>query len=111
MTALYSVLVWWQVRQGPRLQAVIQGVLTVGNAVNVGTAYGNAQGIRLDSLLKLADVKVTACDDCVCWHAAQLCIDMARGYTALQPVAPLQQPEQQEASKLLLPQPCTCVPH
>ena len=47
-----------QVRQGPRLQAVIQGVLTVGNAVNVGTAYGNAQGIKLDSLLKLADVKV-----------------------------------------------------
>ena len=45
-------------RQGPRLQAVIQGVLTVGNAVNVGTAYGSAQGIRLDSLLKLADVKV-----------------------------------------------------
>jgi len=40
------------------LQAVIQGVLTVGNAVNVGTAYGNAQGIKLDSLLKLADVKV-----------------------------------------------------
>ncbi len=47
-----------QVRQGPRLQAVIQGVLTVGNAVNIGTAYGNAQGIKLDSLLKLADVKV-----------------------------------------------------
>lgn len=37
---------------------MIQGVLTVGNAVNVGTAYGNAQGIKLDSLLKLADVKV-----------------------------------------------------
>ena len=40
------------------MQKVIQGVLTVGNAVNVGTAYGNAQGIKLDSLLKLADVKV-----------------------------------------------------
>lgn len=47
-----------QIRKGPRLQKVIQGVLTVGNAVNVGTAYGNAQGIKLDSLLKLADVKV-----------------------------------------------------
>ncbi|KAL3144292.1 hypothetical protein ABBQ32_004056 [Trebouxia sp. C0010 RCD-2024] len=47
-----------QIRKGPRLQRVIQGVLTVGNAVNVGTAYGNAQGIKLDSLLKLADVKV-----------------------------------------------------
>ena len=47
-----------QIRKGPRLQAVVQGVLTVGNAVNVGTAYGNAQGIKLDSLLKLADVKV-----------------------------------------------------
>ena len=47
-----------QIRKGSRLQKVIQGVLTVGNAVNVGTAYGNAQGIKLDSLLKLADVKV-----------------------------------------------------
>lgn len=47
-----------QIRKGPRLQKVIQGVLTVGNAVNVGTAYGNAQGIKLDSILKLADVKV-----------------------------------------------------
>ena len=49
-----------QIRKGPRLQRVIQGVLTVGNAVNVGTAYGNAQGIKLDSLLKLADVKVSS---------------------------------------------------
>ena len=32
----------------------------VGNAVNIGTAHGNADGIRLDSLLKLADVKVSA---------------------------------------------------
>ena len=48
-----------QVKQGPKLRSVIQAVLTVGNAVNVGTAYGNAQGIRLDSLLKLADVKVS----------------------------------------------------
>ena len=32
----------------------------VGNAVNIGTAHGNADGIRLDSLLKLADVKVRA---------------------------------------------------
>lgn len=47
-----------QIRNGPRLRKVIEGVLTVGNAVNVGTAYGNAQGIKLDSLLKLADVKV-----------------------------------------------------
>ena len=43
------------------MRAVIQAVLTVGNAVNVGTAYGNAQGIKLDSLLKLADVKVRFC--------------------------------------------------
>ena len=49
-----------QIRKGPRLQKVIQGVLTVGNAVNVGTAYGNAQGIKLSSLLKLADVKVSS---------------------------------------------------
>ena len=49
---------WVQVRQGKRLDAVIQGILMVGNAVNVGTAYGNAQGIKLDSLLKLADGKL-----------------------------------------------------
>ena len=52
--------VFVQIRKGSRLQKVIQGVLTVGNAVNVGTAYGNAQGIKLDSLLKLADVKVSS---------------------------------------------------
>ena len=65
-----------QVRDGPRLHAVIQGVLTVGNAVNIGTAYGNAQGIKLDSLLKLADVKVSqmllshgnVCRQMVNWH-------------------------------------------
>lgn len=56
--SLSASVVVAQIRKGPRLQRVIQGVLTVGNAVNVGTAYGNAQGIKLDSLLKLADVKV-----------------------------------------------------
>ena len=72
-----------QIRQGPRLQKVIQGVLTVGNAVNVGTAYGNAQGLKLDSLLKLADVKV--CSLCqgltpLCLHVVHSsCILMIKG--------------------------------
>ena len=42
------------------MRRVAQTVLMVGNAVNIGTAHGNADGIRLDSLLKLADVKVRA---------------------------------------------------
>ncbi len=49
-----------QIRSSRRLRRVAQTVLMVGNAVNIGTAHGNADGIRLDSLLKLADVKVSA---------------------------------------------------
>ncbi|KAK9808786.1 hypothetical protein WJX72_003664 [[Myrmecia] bisecta] len=48
-----------QVRTSARLRKVIQSVLTVGNALNIGTAYGNAEGIQLSSLLKLAELKVT----------------------------------------------------
>jgi len=33
-------------------------VLAVGNALNTGTARASADGVKLDSLMKLADVKV-----------------------------------------------------
>ena len=40
------------------LKAVLQTLLVIGNALNVDTNYGNAAGFRLDTLLKLHDVKV-----------------------------------------------------
>ena len=47
-----------QVRSSTALQQVLEVVLAVGNTLNAGTHRGNAAGIRLDSLLKLGDVKV-----------------------------------------------------
>ena len=49
-----------QVGNSRRLQEVLRAVLAVGNALNTGTARASADGVKLDSLMKLADVKVTA---------------------------------------------------
>eukprot|EP00899_Mesostigma_viride_P007373 jgi/Mesvir1/16637/Mv10170-RA.1 len=40
-------------------KALMAIVLAVGNALNEGTARGDAKGVRVDALLKLGDVKVT----------------------------------------------------
>lgn len=40
------------------LKTVLQTLLVVGNVLNTGTSYGNADGFRLETLLKLHDVKV-----------------------------------------------------
>ena len=48
----------WKVHGSPRLKGVIRALLMVGNSVNVGTTYGNADGIRVDSLIKAADLRV-----------------------------------------------------
>ena len=47
-----------QVGSSRRLQDVLRAVLAVGNALNTGTARASADGVKLDSLMKLADVKV-----------------------------------------------------
>ena len=47
-----------QVGSSRRLQEVLRAVLAVGNALNTGTARAAANGVKLDSLMKLADVKV-----------------------------------------------------
>jgi hypothetical protein len=47
-----------QIRNGAALEEVLKAVLAVGNTMNAGTNRGGAQGIKLDSLLKLVDVKV-----------------------------------------------------
>lgn len=43
----------------PDLTALLAAVLELGNHLNAGTHRGAAAGFRLDSLLKLADVKGT----------------------------------------------------
>ena len=41
----------------PAPQALLQVVLSIGNALNGGTAKGNAPGFKLSTLLKLAELK------------------------------------------------------
>ena len=45
------------VRDSTQLQALMQVVLSIGNALNAGTAKGNATGFKASSLLKLAELK------------------------------------------------------
>lgn len=44
-------------RQSRRLRHVLATILAAGNALNSGTARGNAKALKLETLLKLADVK------------------------------------------------------
>ena len=47
-----------QIRNSSALRRVLGLVLSTGNLMNAGSHRGNAQGVKLESLLKLADVKV-----------------------------------------------------
>ena len=47
-----------QIATSKRLQEVLRAVLATGNALNAGTPRANADGVKLESLLKMADVKV-----------------------------------------------------
>lgn len=49
-----------QIMVSDQLYTVLRVVLTVGNTLNFGTHRGNADGMRLESLKKLADMKVSA---------------------------------------------------
>ncbi|XP_050217094.1 formin-like protein 18 isoform X2 [Mercurialis annua] len=46
-----------EVRSSLKLKRVMQAILSLGNALNHGTARGSAVGFRLDSLLKLTDTR------------------------------------------------------
>lgn len=46
-----------QIRGSAHLAEVLRAVLATGNTLNAGTHRGQAAGIKLESLLKLADVK------------------------------------------------------
>ncbi|KFM23211.1 Formin-like protein 14 [Auxenochlorella protothecoides] len=48
-----------QLRASRRLRKVLAAVLAAGNALNSGTARGGAAALKLESLLKLADVKAS----------------------------------------------------
>lgn len=49
-----------QIRGSERLAHVLRAVLATGNTLNCGTHRGDATAIKLDSLTKMADVKVRA---------------------------------------------------
>ncbi|KAF5466127.1 hypothetical protein F2P56_016080, partial [Juglans regia] len=46
-----------EVKESVKLRQIMQTILTLGNALNQGTARGSAIGFKLDSLLKLADTR------------------------------------------------------
>lgn len=46
-----------EVRESIKLRRIMQTILSLGNALNQGTARGSAIGFRLDSLLKLIDTR------------------------------------------------------
>lgn len=46
-----------QIRSSEKLKRIMQTILSLGNALNHGTARGSAIGFRLDSLLKLTDTR------------------------------------------------------
>ncbi|CAN1811951.1 Formin-like protein 13 [Linum perenne] len=46
-----------QIRNSGKLKRIMQTILSLGNALNQGTARGAAIGFRLDSLLKLTDTR------------------------------------------------------
>lgn len=46
-----------EVRNSVKLKRIMQTILSLGNALNHGTARGSAIGFRLDSLLKLTDTR------------------------------------------------------
>ncbi|KAJ6837213.1 formin-like protein 6 [Iris pallida] len=46
-----------EIRNSAKLKRIMQTILSLGNALNQGTARGSAIGFRLDSLLKLTDTR------------------------------------------------------
>ncbi|XP_025822313.1 formin-like protein 6 [Panicum hallii] len=46
-----------EIRGSVKLKRIMQTILSLGNALNQGTARGSAVGFRLDSLLKLSDTR------------------------------------------------------
>ncbi|KAG9456309.1 hypothetical protein H6P81_000817 [Aristolochia fimbriata] len=46
-----------EIRMSVKLKKLMQTILSLGNAINQGTARGSAIGFRLDSLLKLSDTR------------------------------------------------------
>lgn len=46
-----------EIRNSSKLKRVMQTILSLGNALNQGTARGSAVGFRLDSLLKLTETR------------------------------------------------------
>ncbi|MQL95015.1 hypothetical protein Taro_027673 [Colocasia esculenta] len=46
-----------EVKGSKKLRQIMQTILTLGNVLNQGTARGSAVGFKLDSLLKLSDIR------------------------------------------------------
>ncbi|GER36590.1 formin-like protein [Striga asiatica] len=53
----FKIQFFSQVRNSVKLKRIMQSILSLGNALNHGTARGSAVGFRLDSLLKLSETR------------------------------------------------------
>ncbi|CAG7897520.1 unnamed protein product [Brassica rapa] len=54
---VYMIIIMLQVKESAKLRQIMQTILTLGNALNQGTARGSAVRFKLDSLLKLSDTR------------------------------------------------------
>lgn len=50
-----------QIASSRGLKDILSCVLASGNLMNAGTNRANAQGIKMENLLKLSDVRVRVC--------------------------------------------------
>ena len=46
------------IQSSPHLKDVLRATLAAGNMLNHGTARGNAAAVKLETLIKLVDMKV-----------------------------------------------------
>lgn len=61
-----------QVRGSERLRLVLSAALQVGNALNEGSHLCDARAVRLESLLKMADLRVSALPSFLPLNVAQI---------------------------------------
>ncbi|GAB2216231.1 hypothetical protein Droror1_Dr00024001 [Drosera rotundifolia] len=86
-----------EIRSSIKLRRIMQTILSLGNALNQGTARGSAVGFRLDSLLKLADTSARNCKmtlmHYLCKVISDKCpelLDFSKDLPSLEPASKIQ---------------------
>ncbi|CAN1325874.1 Formin-like protein 13 [Linum perenne] len=86
-----------QIRNSGKLKRIMQTILSLGNALNQGTARGAAIGFRLDSLLKLTDTRARNNKMTLMHYLCKVLadklpelLDFSKDLTSLEPVSKVQ---------------------